>query len=84
MLSLNDILNVITCPSQEENDSTNENRNLTECVHHGSFKRFGTSDDGIDLAYDASEGVLQIVLRYCKLVVTNMSIGALASVGVAT
>ena len=84
LLSLNDVLNVITCPSQEENDSTNENRNSTECVDHGPFKRFGTTDDGIDLAYDASEGVLQIVLRYRKLVVTNMSIGALASVGVAT
>jgi hypothetical protein len=82
-LSLNDVLNVISCPSQQEKDS-DERRDTTGFVDHGPFKRFGATDDGIDLAYDASEGVLQIVLRYRKMVVTNTSIGDLASVGVAT
>lgn len=41
------------------------------------------TDDGIDLAYDSSEGVLQIVLRYRKLIVTNTSLTSLVSVGVA-
>ena len=42
------------------------------------------TDDGYDLAYDSSEGVLQIVLvQYRKLIIRNSSWGSLVSVGVA-
>jgi hypothetical protein len=75
LLALNDVLNVVVCPSQELVDDDN-----TNC---SSFQRFGVTEDGIDLAYDSSEGTLQIVLRYQKVVVTNKSIHSLAEVGVA-
>ena len=47
----------------------------------GDFQRF-VSDDGIDLAYDISDGVLQIVVRYRKVVVTDNSLPSLVGVGV--
>ncbi|KAI2500990.1 hypothetical protein MHU86_13464 [Fragilaria crotonensis] len=75
LLTVNDVLNVVSCPSQEQVDDNN-----TNCL---PFQRFGVTEDGIDLAYDASEGTLQIVLRYRKVVVTSESIQSLADVGVA-
>ena len=47
----------------------------------GDFQRF-VSDDGIDLAYDVSDGVLQIVVRYRKVIVTDNSLPSLVGVGV--
>ena len=80
LLNLNDVLNIISCPADDSND---QNGTPDTVDKHDSFKRFGTIDDGIDLAYDSSEGVLQIVLRYRKMVVTDTSINTLGSVGVA-
>ena len=75
LLSVNDVLNVVLCSSEGREIYDN-----TDCL---SFQRFGVTEDGIDLAYDASEGTLQIVLRYRKVVVTSESIQSLADVGVA-
>ena len=71
LLSINDVLNVISPQSEQE-----------ELVD-GPFNFFGATDDGIDLAYDSAEGLLRIVLRYRKMVVTSASLSSLASVGVA-
>lgn len=75
LLSLNDVLNVISPLSQQQEDDD-------ACESHHPFKLFGATDDGIDLAYDSAEGVLQIILRYRKMVVTNASLTSLATVGV--
>ena len=75
LLSLNDVLNIISCPDADDSNDTPPD-------DHDTFKRFGTTGDGIDLAYDSSEGVLQIVLRYRKMVVTNTSMNSLSSLGV--
>lgn len=74
LLSLNDVLNVISPLSQPEDEYVSES--------HRPFKLFGATDDGIDLAYDSAEGILQIILRYRKMVVTNASLDSLATVGV--
>jgi hypothetical protein len=76
VLSLNDVLNIISPPSHLEA----ENNHLDDCQL--PFKLVGVTGDGIDLAYDAAEGVLQVSLRYRKMVVTNASLPSLASVGV--
>ena len=79
LLSLNDVLNVVLCPSNDDNVTTDDD------THDGSsypFQRFGITDDGIDLSYDSSDGTLQILLQYRKLVVTNESLQSLAGVGV--
>jgi hypothetical protein len=47
-----------------------------------SFQRFGVTEDGIDLSYDASDGILQIVVRYRKVVVTDEWLRDLKNVGV--
>ena len=73
VLSINDVLNVISPPLNCATNASNA------C----GFKLFGVTGDGIDLAYDASDGVLQITLRYRKMVVTNSSLASLESVGVA-
>ena len=39
-------------------------------------------EDGIDLLYDENDGLLQLVVHYRKLVVTNESIPFLVDVGV--
>jgi hypothetical protein len=63
LLSMNDVINVVLCPSQGDLASDDD-----------SFQRFGVTDDGIDLAYDHSEGMLQIVIQYCKVVITCESL----------
>jgi hypothetical protein len=77
-LSLNDVLNIISPPSRRTEDDVCDGAG-----GHRSFKLFGITRDGIDLAYDAADGVLQITLRYRKMVVTNSSLALLSSVGVA-
>ena len=77
-LSLNDVLNIISPPSRRSEDDVCDGAG-----GHHSFKLFGITRDGIDLAYDAADGVLQITLRYRKMVVTNSSLALLSSVGVA-
>jgi hypothetical protein len=71
LLSLNDVLNVVVCPSAEGDETDNN-----------VFHRFGVTEDGIDMEYNSSEGTLQISLRYRKMVVTNESLSLLAGVGV--
>ena len=73
VLSINDVLNVISPPLNCATNASNA------C----GFRLFGVTGDGIDLAYHASDGVLQITLRYRKMVVTNSSLASLESVGVA-
>jgi hypothetical protein len=79
LLNLNDVINVVLCPLQCDPGVSMDESDT--CAR--PFQRFGVMDDGIDLAYDSSEGMLQIVLRYHKLVVTSESIQCLHSVGVA-
>jgi hypothetical protein len=71
LLSMNDVINVVLCPSQGDLASEDD-----------SFQRFGVTDDGIDLAYDHSEGMLQIVIQYCKVVITCESLQCVNGVGV--
>ena len=77
---MNDVLNIIICHNVEA-DVANEAAQ-DGGSHNNEFKRFGTADDGIDLEYDSLLGVLQIVLRYRKMIVTNSSLHNLSSVGV--
>ena len=86
-LCLNDVLNVVVCRQSSEDNvgDTSSNDTLSDgsSLSH-RFQRFshGVTDDGIDLAYDSSEGLLQIVLRYRKVVVTNESLQTLVGVSV--
>ena len=80
VLSMNDVLNIIICRNVEA-DVANEAAQDGES-HDNEFKCFGTADDGIDHEYDSLLGVLQIVLRYRKMVVTHSSLNNLSSVGV--
>jgi hypothetical protein len=88
-LCLNDVMNVLLCcRSQEEEEEEEAGRgsgdNNSDCSHdeYQSFQRFGVTEDGIDLSYDASDGVLQIVVRYRKIIVTNEWLKGLEDVGV--
>ena len=74
-LSINDVLNAVVCRSEEVDHNAVPNEEQT-------FQRFGVTEDGIDLTYDADESTVQISLRYRKLVVTNTSLASLAGVGV--
>ena len=59
------------CPSAEGDETDNN------VFHHG----FGVTEDGIDMEYNSSEGTLQILLLYRKMVVTNESLNLLGGVG---
>ena len=80
LLCLNDVLNVVVCRdsegAEEAKDNNDSSSDADSCSSHG-FQRFGVTDDGIDLAYDSSDGLLQIVLRYRKIVVTDESLPSL-------
>jgi hypothetical protein len=78
-LCMNDVLNVVACQNAP---LTIENAD-DDCSSTSSqeFKRF-VNDDGIDLAYDTSDGYLQIVVRYRKVIVTDDSLPSLVGVGV--
>ena len=78
-LSLNDVLNVVVCPSKEDDATVADD--TSECSLC-PFQRFGITEDGIDLSYDSLDGTLLISLRYRKVVVTNESLQSLAGVGV--
>jgi hypothetical protein len=79
-LCLNDVMNVVLCRSQEEEEATASDDDDSDSSQR--FQRFGVTEDGIDLSYDASDGVLQIVVRYRKVVVTNEWLKDLKDVGV--
>jgi hypothetical protein len=85
LLSFNDVINLIACRSSNEQPGTD---NLdTNSDNWRSFQRIaGRMRDGIDLAYDADEGVLQVVLRYHKMVVIRdeSTFTSLKCIGVAS
>jgi hypothetical protein len=74
LLSINDVINAVVCPSDGNDDAVAPNGD--------TFQRFGVTEDGIDLSYDADESTVQISLRYRKIIVTNNSLHLLAGVGV--
>lgn len=78
-LSINDVINVVVCRCSAEQQG---NGNTSTFLNDETFQRFGVTEDGIDLSYDANESTLQISLRYRKLVVTRDSLHLLESVGV--
>jgi hypothetical protein len=77
LLHINDVINVVLCPSSLEGVGSNTN---DESV--GSFQRFGVKEDGIDLSYDFSEGILQIAICYRKMVITCESLDLFGGVGI--
>lgn len=80
LLSINDVVNAV-CPSKRNETDDDEQRADSSSVC-SVFQRFGVTEDGIDLAYDSSEGTLQILLRYRKIIVTNESLHSLSGAGV--
>lgn len=69
-ISLNDVLNVVLCEDESGESST-------------PFTRFvEVTRGGIDFVYQSSDGSLQIVVRYHKLIVGQESFEHLRSVGV--
>lgn len=82
LLCINDVINVVSCnlddsQQPQETDTSNSSESWQ------SFRN-GVMQDGIDLAYDVEDGVLQVVVRYHKVVV-NLDQGTLAclkSVGI--
>ena len=79
MLNINDVINVLHFPLDDDVDNGRDHAASTSSC---TFQRHGVIEDGIDLAYDMNDGVLQVVVRYRKLVVTKESIPFLKGVGV--
>jgi hypothetical protein len=74
LLCINDVVNVVSCTSnlneRQRPQKTGEDvGNSTSDANWRSFRN-GVMQDGIDLAYDVDDGVLQVVIRYHKVVVT--------------
>jgi hypothetical protein len=93
LLNMNDVINVIYFPlpapikfDDEENDQhggddhSSMSNNATDMAP--PFQRFGVMHDGLDLVYNENDGILQVVLRHRKLVVTSELLPFLKSVGV--
>jgi hypothetical protein len=88
-LSLNDVMNAVLC-CQSKGDGKEADvgikDNDSNCSHRDHqgfrFQRFGVTKDGIGLSYDTSDDMLQIVVQYCKIIVTNESLKGLEDVGV--
>ena len=85
-LCLNDVLNVVAVRPDQSTRAENERDDDHSCYSSSSnqFQRFGVTADGIDLAYNPSDGLLQIAVRYSKVVVTDASLPSLICVGVST
>jgi hypothetical protein len=77
MLNINDVINVVRFPLDDEVDDGRQDQSAD-----GIFQRYGVVEDGIDLVFDANDGVLQVVVRYQKMVVTKESMPFLSAVGV--
>ena len=75
MLNINDVINVSHFPVDEV-DNNGRDHSATNCT----FQRYGVMEDGIDLTYDVKDGVLKVVVRCRKLVVTKESIPFLRGV----
>ena len=86
LLNFNDVINVITCThSYEQREADFSTASSGE--NWRSFQRSaGRMRDGIDLAYDADDGVLQVVIRYHKMVVVRdeTTFDSLKHIGVAS
>ena len=78
MLNLNDVINVVHFSA---NDEVNDNNGREHCAG-STFQRYGVMEDGIDLVYDVNDCVLQVVVRYRKVIVTKESIPFLRAAGV--
>ena len=84
LLNFNDVINVITCTHSNEQRETEF---ITASENWRSFQRTaGRMRDGIDLVYDADDGVLQVVIRYRKMVVVRdeTTFDSIKHVGVAS
>jgi hypothetical protein len=85
LLNFNDVINVIACTQSYEQRETDFNTTTSE--NWQSFQHIaGRMRDGIDLAYDADDGVLQVVIRYRKMVVVRdeSTFDSLKHIGVAS
>jgi hypothetical protein len=76
LLHINDVINIILCPSSLEGVGSNNDESV------GSFQWFGVKEDGIDLSYDFSEGILQFAICYQKMVIMCESLDLFGGVGV--
>jgi hypothetical protein len=77
LLNLNDVINVVSFPPDEVLDANHGDDTSTS-----PFQWFSVMEEGIDLLYNANDGILHVVVRYRKVVVTNESIPYLSDVGV--
>ena len=83
LLNMNDVVNVVYPLEHDDDDDDHDSAiNADDDVVGRPFQRFGVMNDGVDLLYDGNDGILQVVLRYRKLVVTNQSLPFLRNVGV--
>jgi hypothetical protein len=80
LLTLNDVVNIVQGRSSQEGVLADDDN---DCDNSQAFQRFGVMDEGIDFLYDLFLNVLQIVIRYGKIVVTVDTIECLAGAGVA-
>jgi hypothetical protein len=78
-LVVNDVVNAIY-PTSSGSPDDHDTRGSND--RNSVFKRFGVMEDGIDLIYGLTEGILQITLRYRKVIVSNETVPILACVGV--
>ena len=75
LLYINDVINVVSCTNLKERQQPQGTGgqdvgiNTSDESCWRSFRN-GMIQDGIDLAYDGDEGILQVVVRYHKVVVT--------------
>jgi hypothetical protein len=76
VLCMNDAINAVYFPSYtpipgnavQEHDTSADQMNVDSTWR--SFRN-GVVEDGIDLAYDVDVGILQVVVRYRKVIVSN-------------
>ena len=83
-LNMNDVVNIVYFKANENDDDDDDHDSTLNADDDVGrpFQRFGVMNDGIDLLYSENDGILQVVLRYRKLVVTNQSLPFLRNVGV--
>lgn len=86
LLCINDVINVVSCDSDETQQPQETDAGGSSSKSWQPFRN-GVMQDGIDLAYDVEDGVLQVVVRYHKVVVNldqqGGTLACLKSIGVA-
>jgi hypothetical protein len=75
LLYINDVINVVSCTNlnKRQQPPGTGGQDVGISTSDGSCWRSfrnGMMQDGIDLAYDGEDGILQVVIRYHKVVVT--------------